>query len=245
MSIHSNLRAMWLLVVALIANGACSGGNNREMFSKMQSLAEKGNPEAQYHLGMMLNNGIGIKKNPQEAFQWFSKSAESGDPLGAYKLGCYYAGQFEGVVPVDEEKVMRWKLVAANAGYSLAQCDIGNLSFKHGNVAEAIRWWELAGNQGYTQALYNLSVVYKEGKGVSKSNARAYAYFKLSKLAGEGTVNQQTQATLDEFQKSMSQSEMKEAENFVASWRPQVSPLTQKASSGISEARKVVQGAAG
>ena len=78
----------------------------------MVVLADKGDAEAQYHVGMMYNNGIGTKQNPKQAFEWFEKSAASNDPLGAYKLGCYYAGQFAGVVTIDQSEALKYKLGA-------------------------------------------------------------------------------------------------------------------------------------
>ena len=75
--------------------------NDADTFNAMVALANKGNAEAQYHVGMMHNNGIGTQKDPKQAFEWFQKSTAAGDPLGAYKLGCYYDGQFAGVVPTD------------------------------------------------------------------------------------------------------------------------------------------------
>jgi TPR repeat protein len=69
--------------------------NDADSFNAMVALANKGVAEAQYHAGMMYNNGIGTQKDPKQAFEWFQRSAASNDPLGAYKLGCYYAGQFD------------------------------------------------------------------------------------------------------------------------------------------------------
>ena len=86
----------------------------------MLALANKGDAEAQYHVGMMYNNGIGTQQDTKQAFEWFQKSASADDPLGAYKLGCYYAGQGAGVVEADPNEALKYKLIAAKAGYSLA-----------------------------------------------------------------------------------------------------------------------------
>jgi TPR repeat protein len=59
------------------------------LFQQVKSLAENGNSEAAYHLGMLYNNGIGSTKDINSAFKWFNVSANSGDPLGHYKVGCY------------------------------------------------------------------------------------------------------------------------------------------------------------
>ena len=55
--------------------------NDAGTFSAMVALANKGDAEAQYHVGMMHNNGIGTQQDPRQAFGWFQKSAASNDPL--------------------------------------------------------------------------------------------------------------------------------------------------------------------
>ena len=51
-------------------------------FKAMVALANKGDAEAQYHVGMMHNNGIGTPQDPKQAFEWFQKSTAANDPLG-------------------------------------------------------------------------------------------------------------------------------------------------------------------
>src|SRR6476619_3867744 len=95
-----------------------ANANDAGTFNAMVALANKGDAEAQYHVGMMYNNGIGTQKDPKQALEWFQKSAASNHPLGAYKLGCYYDGQF-GVVAPDANEALKYKLVSAKAGYAL------------------------------------------------------------------------------------------------------------------------------
>ena len=115
--------AAFILLFASAAFAQASA-TDEFVFEEMLKLASQGDHEAEYHVGMMLNNGIGIAADQKEAFQWFKKSAEAGHPLGAYKFGCYYAGQFPDVVDVNYELALKYKLVAAQQGYDLAQTDI-------------------------------------------------------------------------------------------------------------------------
>lgn len=226
------------ILIVIIALCSCSPDNRKILFEDMNKIAQQGNPEAQYHVGMMFNNGIGVQKDPKKAFEWFEKASASGHPLASYKVGCYFGGQFKDVVPFDQDRSLEYKLVAAKAGYSLAQHDVGTIFARQNKLAEAVHWWELAARQGYPTALYNLSVCYKEGKGVPQHNAFAYAYFKLAKLASEGSVNEKAQATLDELKRTMSAVEIEKAEQFVSSWKTESTSLTKKASAGLDEARR-------
>jgi TPR repeat protein len=204
--------------------------NDADTFNAMVALANKGDAEAQYHVGMMHNNGIGTQKDPKQAFEWFQKSTASNDPLGAYKLGCYYAGQFAGVVPFDSNEALKYKLIAAKAGYALAQHDVAVHYGRQENFEEAVKWWKLASDQGLPDSLYSLSGSYFQGKGAPKDLSLAYAYFKLSKLPPKKTVN--------EMAGILSKPELEKAEKLVSEWKPQPTALTLKAGRGITAAEE-------
>ena len=207
--------------------------NDTATFNAMVTLANKGDAEAQYHVGMMHNNGIGTPQDPKQAFEWFQKSAALNDPLGAYKLGCYYDGQGAGIVTQDADEALKHKLVAAKAGYALAQHDVAGLYDRQGNVEEAVKWWKAAGDQGYPSALYKLSGSYFQGKGVPKDLSMAYAYFKLSQIPPKSKVNDM--ATI------LSKPELEKAEKLVSEWKPQPTPLTLKAKRGVQAAEDLLK----
>ncbi len=197
-------------------------------FNAMVALANKGDAEAQYHVGMMYNNGIGTQQDLGQALEWFRKSAASNDALGAYKLGCYYDGQGAGIVASDADEALKHKLVAAKAGYALAQYDVGNLYDRRGNPEEALRWWKMAGDQGYPAALFSLSRSYSAGKGTPRDLSLSYAYFKLSNVAPKKNVN--------EMAAMLSKPELETAEKLASEWKPQPTALTLKAKRGFSAA---------
>jgi uncharacterized protein len=207
--------------------------NDTDTFNAMVALANKGNAEAQYHVGMMHNNGIGTQKDPKQAFEWFQKSTAAGDPLGAYKLGCYYDGQFAGVVPTDPNEALKYKLVSAKAGYALAQHDVAILYDKQGNSEEALKWWKMAGDQGDPGALFGLSRSYSAGKGAPRDLSLSYAYFKLSNVAPKKNVN--------EMASMLSKPELEKAEKLVSAWSPKPTALTLKAKSGVRAAEELLK----
>jgi TPR repeat protein len=210
-----------------------AAANDADTFNAMLVLANKGDAEAQYHVGMMHNNGIGTEQDLRQAFAWFQKAAASSDPLGAYKLGCYYDGQGAGIVALDENEALKYKLVAARAGYALAQHDVALLYDRQGNPEEALKWWKLAGDQGYPRALYRLSMAYSAGKAVPRDLSLSYAYFKLSQIAPKKNVN--------EFATRLTREELEKAEKMVAEWKPQPTALTIKAKAGFSAAEALLK----
>jgi len=114
-----NMKSIAFAFSCLLIFSMPASANDADSFRAMVTLADKGNAEAQYHVGMMHNNGIGTKQDPRQAFGWFQKSTASGDPLGAYKLGCYYDGQGAGIVTPDTSEALKYKLISAKAGLRL------------------------------------------------------------------------------------------------------------------------------
>ena len=230
------LRAALIGVAALMCLSLFSMPANADdagTFKAMVALANKGDAEAQYHLGMMYNNGIGTQRDIRQAFEWFQKATAANDPLGAYKLGCYYDGQGEGIVANDKNEALKYKLIAAQAGYSLAQHDVALLYARQENFEEAMKWWKLAGDQGFPGALYNLSGLYFQGKGAPKDLSLAYAYYKLSNRVPPDKVKGMAGI--------LTTPELTKAEKLVSEWKPQPTALTLKAMRGVTAAEELLK----
>lgn len=227
-----------LLAAVLMASLSCMAAPmpREQLVDRLHLLAERGDAQAHYHLGMLYNNGIGVDKDLQRAYRSFVAAAAAGDPLGAYKVGCYLAGQFPGVVPLDLEQALAQKLRAAEAGYDLAQSDVAQMYLKRSKGAEARRWLERAAAQGHAQSLYNLAAGHSKGLWPEADAGLGYAYFKLAHLAATGQVNPRAQSSLDEMGRSLSAEQLQRAHELVAAWQPQRSELSLRAKQGLSEA---------
>ena len=204
-------------------------------FNGMLALANKGDAEAQYHVGMMYNNGIGTPQDPKLAFGWFQKSAAANDPLGAYKLGCYYAGQFAGVVAIDHAEALKHKLVAAQAGYSLAQHDVALIYASQGNYDEAVKWLQQAGEQGFDGALGLLARVYSDGSGVPQDDLMAFVYMKRAVEVSNMETDANSQTMLKDLMAKLSEADLAKAQKLIAEWTPHPTALTTRANGGIAE----------
>src|SRR4051812_7729032 len=226
--LEGEMKFVSVLFSCLLLFSAPANAGDHASFSAMAALAARGDAEAQYHVGMMYNNGIGTPQDRKLAFAWFQKSAASNHPLGAYKLGCYYDGQGEGIVASDADLALKYKLVAAEAGYSLAQHDVANLFDRKASPEQAVKWWKMASDQGYSNALFSLSRAYASGQGTPRDLSLAYVYFKLSGLAPRKHVS--------EMSAFLSEPDLRNAEKMVSDWKPQQTALTLKAKSGIRAA---------
>ena len=172
------LIALLFSTLLLCMSPAIAG--DEDTFKAMLVLADKGDAEAQYHVGMMYNNGIGTTQDTKQAFAWFQKATAGNDPLGAYKLGCYYDGQGVGVVEQSEAEALKYKLIAANEGYMLAQFDSAVLLARKGDFKNAFNLLRLAADQGDAKSHFGLYQSYAEGQGVAKNVPLAFAHFKIA-----------------------------------------------------------------
>jgi TPR repeat protein len=240
MSAHARIAGL-LVLLTVVAVAGCAEPSNEVLFSKLSARAETGLAEAQYNLGMLYNNGIGTAQNPRLAFQWFEKAAKGGDPLGSYKVGCYYAGQFQEVVPPDSEKALAQKLVAAKAGYMLAQHDVAIAYTERGDPREAAKWWQMAAEQGDVTALVALANGYKQGVGVLSDPAKSYEYLLVaSRLLSESQARG-LKPQLDQQRKAIDLDAATLAEKAAAGWTLQPTALTMRAREGIDEARRIAR----
>ena len=101
---------------------------------KLHKLAEKGNADAQYELGIMHHKGDILVQDHFKAVNWIRKAAEQGHAEAQYNLGgAYYIG--EGVVK-DTDKAIEWLQKAAEQGHAEAQKTIHSLNQADGKPIE-------------------------------------------------------------------------------------------------------------
>ncbi len=104
---------------------AAAAGDYETALALWQPLAEAGHVDAQFNLGLMFDNGIGVPRNQETAAMWYRRAAEAGDRTAQSYLGEMYAkGQG---VEQNFEQAVEWYEKAAFRGDSLAQYNLGIL----------------------------------------------------------------------------------------------------------------------
>ena len=88
-------------------------------FSGYKLVAENGDANAQYNLGVMYDNGYGIPENDAEAAKWYRLAAEQGNANAQFSLGDMYSNG-EGV-PQNNTRAYVWFSVAAAQGNEIAR----------------------------------------------------------------------------------------------------------------------------
>jgi hypothetical protein len=82
---------------------------------QLHELAEKGDPAAEYALGVRYASGDGVKQDETEAAVWFTKAAENGNVKAQSTLGYRYWAGNRGVPPSLTQAYF-WAVLARAAG---------------------------------------------------------------------------------------------------------------------------------
>ncbi len=88
-----------------------------------RAAADNGDVRAMYNLGIMFDNGYGVRQNYIEAADWYRVAAEAGYANAQYNLGAMY-GYGHGV-PRNHAKAERWYRAAAEQGDADAHYSLG------------------------------------------------------------------------------------------------------------------------
>ena len=230
------MRMIAFAAALLLAGPACAADAS-DLNTRLEAMAAKGNAEARYFLGMNALVGSGVPIDRQRALDHFRKAAAAGDPLAAYKLGCFYDGQYD-LLPRDAGQALTHKLVAARAGYALAQQDVARHYADQGDHAAALDWLAKAAAQGTRDAIMAYASVHNGAPGFKRDAAVTDAYFNMFMRMTGGSAEQRT--WLETFEKGMSAADRDRAKSIVASYRPQPTALTVKAVSGQRAAEILV-----
>lgn len=158
-------------------------------FAKAQTifapLAEKGDPLAQFYLGLLYFTGDGGEKNLIEAGNWFEKSARHNDPNIPEK-------NFKGI-SADYDRALYWFKKIAESGNVKAQFYLG-VMYAAGRDIEidykkSAYWFEKAAKQGDELSQLNVGMFYIEGNGVRKDVKKGIEW--LEKAAEQGNLRAQ------------------------------------------------------
>jgi TPR repeat protein len=90
----------------------------------LRPLADQGDAQAQFYLGMMYGDGQGIQKNYTEAAKWYRKSANHGYDLAANELGNLY--EKGNGVPQDYVEAYMWYSIGASGSSVFALMPANN-----------------------------------------------------------------------------------------------------------------------
>jgi TPR repeat protein len=181
--------------------------NPKQAFTETLKDARLGLPQAQYQLGLMYANGVGVKRNYVQALAWVRKAAERGLPAAQYLLGTRYESGSS--VAQSDQAAFQWFTKAAEQGhprafYRLArlhgsahaalaeahhrraaalgvaesQWILGAQALQAQAPEEALSWMRKAAEQGLAAAQCALGTLHQHGHGVEPDRGEALRWFR-------------------------------------------------------------------
>ena len=180
--------ALCMPALADLAAGkqALKNGDYATALKEFLPLAEQGDAEAQFILGSMYREDLGVPQDDKEAVRWYRLAAEQGLALAQCNLGNAYEKGHG--APQDDKEAVRSYRLAAEQGLALAQFNLG-VAYEEGHGVpqdgkEAVRWYRLAAEQGLALAQYNLGNMYRDGHGVPQDDKEAVRWYRLAAEQG-------------------------------------------------------------
>ena len=155
-------------------------------------VADRGDAEAQFKLGLMYQEGQAVPSSDVEAIKWYMKAAVQGHAGAQYNLGLIYD---EGEsVPQNNTEAVKWYQKAAEQGHVDAQLNLG-LIYHIGqgvlsNDAEAMKWYRKAASQDDAEAQLRVGCMYNQGEGVEQNSAEAKKWIRMSAEQGNAEAKE-------------------------------------------------------
>ncbi len=167
-----------LLLLTLLLAGRAFGGPLEEGLRAFQAgdypralglwepLAQGGNADAQYNLGLLHANGWGVQKDLRAARGWYAEAARQGQADAQYNLGLMYAEGLS-VFRSDRAAVQWWERAAAQ-GHPAALYNLGVMyAYGRGSKKDpqrALGLWEQAAGLGHADSCGALARTFEQGE---------------------------------------------------------------------------------
>ena len=153
-------------------------------YQEWKAAAETGDAEAQFDLGLLYAQGLGVRRNLSEAERWYRMSARQGNAEAEYALGLLYSRGWGS--PRDEADAIRW-LQMANAVDSEGPPTDWTPLEGYGinrDPKQAVYWLRQAAEKGHPAAEFELARLYSSGEGVGRDQEQAERW--ISAAAAQG-----------------------------------------------------------
>ena len=129
-------------------------GDFAAALATFRSLAEQGDPVAQYNLGIMYDRGTGVPENDAEALKWYRLAADQNYSSAELNLGLlHYEGRG---VPRNLDEAVKWYRRAADKGVAEALFNLGAMYANGEGVprsyVDSYKWLTLSINRGNAAA---------------------------------------------------------------------------------------------
>ncbi len=139
------------------------------------SEIKNSNSTAEYRIGLIHLNGLGVEKNINKAISWLDEATLNGNPSASYKLAVLYD---EGIdVVQNTEKAMLYYQISAEQGNPYAHYRLGNFALERNDIKQAIIHFEQASDENISHAWYKLGQIYSDEKYAMLNTEKSNIYY--------------------------------------------------------------------
>lgn len=166
----------------LLADYYLAQTNEADKIKQAQEIyhyfAEKGDKEAQLKLGFLYDQGLGGELSGEKAAKWYLSAAEQGQSVAQYLLGrMYQLGKLDGKNP-NYAEAKRW-FSLSSLNYPRAALALGFIfETVEDDYSKAKENYEIAAQKGNKFGLFNLALIYEEGKNIPVDYPKAQLLYK-------------------------------------------------------------------
>ena len=174
-------QSLWLLTIAIITSmlvalpASANFNDGVEAFKKkdyeatyrfFKPLADQQDPKAQFGLGLLYRNGLGVRRDLRKAYDYYKAASEQGYAKAQYNLGILILYLAKNNDKFDAQNAVAWLKLAAQQDVARAQYHLGMFYWngQHGleyDRVAAYMWITLSASNFYQQAATQLKSMKK------------------------------------------------------------------------------------
>lgn len=158
---------------ALLARALAAAGRREEAVAMYREAAERGNLRAMVSLGLLMETGDGLPKDPKGAVALYERAAEAGSSDAAINLA---VDLMQGIgTPKNPRRAVDLLRQAADAGSAIATYNLGVLTQEGvaGDRAGALELFVKATELGDPRGYVPAAILLDEGRGTGKDPAKS------------------------------------------------------------------------
>ena len=153
----------------------------------LRNAAAKGQPAAEFEVGMRLLDGKAGPQNTGDGIAWLERAAKSGIVPAHFRLGGIYEKGLG--VRKDLSAARSHYIAAAERGHAKAMHNLAVL-YAEGidgkpDYNNAATWFRRAAARGIADSQFNLGILFARGIGVDQNLAESYKWFALAAIQGD------------------------------------------------------------
>jgi uncharacterized protein len=172
---------------------AFNSENYEKAIKIMLPLANEGDVRAQLSVASMYFAGLGVQQDYRQAIKWYRPAAEKGHPVAQHSLAISLLSLNE----VDNiREAIEYLLEADKQHVPFAQSCLGDIFTGAYNLSsealnsftfsfdEALKWYQKAGEGGFSYAYHRLGEIFASGEEVYKDEAKAILCYRRAAQEG-------------------------------------------------------------